>query len=90
MKRGFCNLKRFTRTDYENLPTFCATLLTGREDLVPGDNVQMLYFYSTRHQPFIKQVHSRSLTTILSLTEGIWAIFGIFNRKEINTENGYS
>ncbi|KIF95568.1 hypothetical protein SG72_12020 [Enterobacter cloacae subsp. cloacae] len=50
----------------------------------------MLSFYSTRHQPFIKQVHSHALTTILALTEDISAFFGLINRKEINTENGYS
>ena len=50
----------------------------------------MLSFYSTRHQPFIKQVHSQALTTILALTEVIYDFFGIINRKEINTENGHS
>ena len=53
-------------------------------------DLQMLSFYSTRHQPFIKQVHSQALTTILSLTEDISAFFGLFNRKEINTEYGLS
>ena len=53
-------------------------------------DLQMLSFYSTRHQPFIKQVHSHALTTILALTEDISAFFGLINRKEINTENGYS
>ncbi|CZX05979.1 hypothetical protein L383_04544 [Enterobacter sp. MGH 37] len=50
----------------------------------------MLSFYSTRHQPFIKQVHSQALTTILALTEVISTFFGSFNRKEINTEYGFS
>jgi hypothetical protein len=36
-------------------------------------DLQMLSFYSTRHQPFIKQVHSQALTTILALTEVISA-----------------
>ncbi|HDT2075225.1 hypothetical protein EIC82_15465 [Enterobacter sp. A11] len=53
-------------------------------------DLQMLSFYSTRHQPFIKQVHSQALTTILALTEVIYDFFGIINRKEINTENGHS
>ena len=53
-------------------------------------DLQMLSFYSTRHQPFIKQVHSQALTTILALTEVISAFFGLVNRKEINTENGLS
>lgn len=60
----------------------------GRKELQA--NLQMLSFYSTRHQPFIKQVHSRALTTILALTEVISAFFGLANRKELNTENGYS
>jgi hypothetical protein len=50
----------------------------------------MLSFYSSRHHPFIKQVHSQALTTILALTEVISAFFGLVNRKEINTENGFS
>ena len=53
-------------------------------------DLQMLSFYSTRHQPFIKQVHSQALTTILALTEVISAFFGLVNRKEINTEYGFS
>ena len=53
-------------------------------------DLQMLSFYSTRHQPLIKQVHSQALTTILALTEVISAFFGSFNRKEINTEYGFS
>ena len=53
-------------------------------------DLQMLSFYSTRHHPFIKQVHSQALTTILALTEVISAFFGSFNRKEINTEYGFS
>ena len=53
-------------------------------------DLQMLSFYSSRHQPFIKQVHSQALTTILALTEVISAFFGLVNRKEINTEYGFS
>lgn len=53
-------------------------------------DLQMLSFYSSRHHPFIKQVHSQALTTILALTEVIYDFFGIINRKEINTENGHS
>ena len=53
-------------------------------------DLQMLSFYSSRHHPFIKQVHSQALTTILALTEVIYDFFGIINRKEINTENGLS
>ena len=53
-------------------------------------DLQMLSFYSTRHHPFIKQVHSQALTTILALTEVTSAFFGSFNRKEINTEYGFS
>ena len=53
-------------------------------------DLQMLSFYSSRHHPFIKQVHSLALTTILALTEAISAFFGIVNRKEINTEYGLS
>ena len=53
-------------------------------------DLQMLSFYSSRHRPFIKQVHSLALTTILALTEVISAFFGIINRKEINTEYGLS
>lgn len=50
----------------------------------------MLSFYSSRHPCVIKQVHSQALTTILALTEVITDFFGLINRKEINTENGYS
>ncbi|AJB69743.1 hypothetical protein LI64_03860 [Enterobacter hormaechei subsp. hormaechei] len=50
----------------------------------------MVSFYSSRHHPFIKQVHSLALITILALTEAISAFFGIVNRKEINTEYGLS
>ena len=50
----------------------------------------MLSFYSSRHHPFIKQVHSQALTTILALTEVISDFFGLVNRKEINTEYGFS
>ena len=53
-------------------------------------DLQMLSFYSTRHPCVIKQVHSQALTTILALTEEFSAFFGLINRKEINTENGYS
>ncbi|MEH3826972.1 hypothetical protein [Enterobacter roggenkampii] len=53
-------------------------------------DLQMLSFYSSRHHPFIKQVHSHALTTILALTEVISAFFGLVNRKEINTEYGFS
>ena len=53
-------------------------------------DLQMLSFYSSRHHPFIKQVHSQALTTILALTEVISTFFGSFNRKEINTEYGFS
>lgn len=53
-------------------------------------DLQMLSFYSSRHHPFIKQVHSQVLTTILALTEVISAFFGLVNRKEINTEYGFS
>ena len=53
-------------------------------------DLQMLTFYSSRHHPFIKQVHSQALTTILALTEVISAFFGLVNRKEINTEYGFS
>ena len=53
-------------------------------------DLQMLSFYSSRHHPFIKQVHSQALTTILALTEVIPAFFGLVNRKEINTEYGFS
>lgn len=54
------------------------------------NDLQMLSFYSTRHPYVIKQVHSQALTTILALTEEFSAFFGLINRKEINTENGYS
>ena len=54
------------------------------------NDLQMLSFYSSRQHPFIKQVHSQALTTILALTEVISAFFGLFNRKEINTEYGLS
>ena len=53
-------------------------------------DLQLVSFYSSRHRPFIKQVHSLALTTILALTEAISAFFGIVNRKEINTEYGLS
>ncbi|HHA1916552.1 TPA: hypothetical protein ACOEDZ_003157 [Enterobacter asburiae] len=53
-------------------------------------DLQMLSFYSSRHPPFIKQVHSQALTTILALTEVMSAFFGLINRKEINTEYGFS
>ncbi|OQD49553.1 hypothetical protein BWZ29_10895 [Enterobacter cancerogenus] len=50
----------------------------------------MVSFYSSGHHPFIKQVHSQALTTILALTEVTTAFFGIVYRKEINTEYGLS
>ncbi|WP_367897082.1 hypothetical protein [Enterobacter vonholyi] len=53
-------------------------------------DLQMLSFYSSRHHPFIKQMHSQALTTILALTEVTSAFFGLVNRKEINTEYGFS
>ncbi len=53
-------------------------------------DLQLVSFYSSRHHPFIKQVHSLALITILALTEAISAFFGIVNRKEINTEYGLS
>lgn len=53
-------------------------------------DLQMLSFYSSRHHPLIKQVHSQALTTILALTEVISAFFGLVYRKEINTEYGFS
>ncbi|WP_080347331.1 hypothetical protein [Enterobacter quasiroggenkampii] len=53
-------------------------------------DLQMLSFYSSRHHPFIKQVHSQALTTILALMEVISAFFGLVYRKEINTEYGFS
>ena len=53
-------------------------------------DLQMLSFYSSRHHPFIKQVHSLALTTILALTEVMSAFFGLVNSKEINTEYGFS
>lgn len=53
-------------------------------------DLQMLSFYSSRHHPFIKQVHSQALTTILALTEVISDFFGLVKRKEINTEYGFS
>ena len=53
-------------------------------------DLQMLSFYSSRHHPFIKQVHSQALTTILALTDVISDFFGLVNRKEINTEYGFS
>ena len=53
-------------------------------------DLQMLSFYSTRHPCVIKQVHSQALTTILALTEVISDFFGLVNRKEINTEYGFS
>ncbi len=53
-------------------------------------DLQMVSFYSSGHHPFIKQVHSQALTTILALTEVISAFFGLVNRKEINTEYGFS
>ena len=53
-------------------------------------DLQMLSFYSSRHHPFLKQVHSQALTTILALTEVISDFFGLVNRKEINTEYGFS
>jgi hypothetical protein len=48
----------------------------------------MLSFYATRHHPFIKQVHSQALITILASTEVTSDFYGQLNRKEINTENG--
>ncbi|MFV7522697.1 hypothetical protein ACNPN6_16125 [Enterobacter quasiroggenkampii] len=53
-------------------------------------DLQMVSFYSSRHHPFIKQVHSQALTTILALTEVISAFFDLVYRKEINTEYGFS
>ena len=51
-------------------------------------DLQMLSFYSSRHHPFIKQVHSQALITILASTEVTSDFYGQLNRKEINTENG--
>jgi hypothetical protein len=48
-------------------------------------DLQMLSFYPTRHHPFIKQVHSNVLTTILALTEDISDFFSQLNRKDLNT-----
>ena len=53
-------------------------------------DLQMLSFYSNSLSPRIKQVHSQALITILALTEAISAFFGLVNRKEINTEYGFS
>lgn len=53
-------------------------------------DLQMLSFYSSRLHPFIKHVHLQALTTILALTEVMSAFFGLVNRKEINTEYGFS
>ena len=58
----------------------------GRKDLQA--NLQMLSFYSTRHQPFIKQVHSAALTTILLMTKEPYLYFRKAIRKHNNTENG--
>ena len=53
-------------------------------------DLQMLSFYSSRHHPFIKQVHSQALITILASTEVTSDFYGQLNRKEINTEYGFS
>lgn len=45
----------------------------------------MLSFYSTRHHPFIKQVHSFALITILAPKEDSSEYFILLVRKENNT-----
>ncbi|TKU64034.1 hypothetical protein FDW98_06085 [Citrobacter sp. wls711] len=48
----------------------------------------MVSFYSTRHPPFIKQVHSRSHNIILIKTKVFRQHFTKHHRKQINTTNG--
>ena len=52
-------------------------------------DLQMLSFYSSRHHPFIKQVHSPALITILHDTKGLLVILYSALRKEINTETEF-
>ena len=53
-------------------------------------DLQMLSFYSSRHHPFIKQVHSAALTTILLMTKEPYLFLRNAFRKHNNTENGIS
>ena len=46
----------------------------------------MLSFYSSRHHPFIKQVHSVALNTILPQTKGLFLKYHTAFRKQNNTE----
>lgn len=49
----------------------------------------MVSFCSLRHHPFIKQVHSLSLITILHETKGLLMILYFALRKVINTETEF-
>lgn len=90
MKRGFLQSEAIQQGKNENSPSYDEFLFyrLGYEGLTYRFTIG--FFYSSRHRPFIKQVHSLALTTILALTEAISAFFGIVNRKEINTEYGLS
>jgi hypothetical protein len=48
----------------------------------------MVSFCSLRHHPFIKQVHSLALITILHETKGFLEFMSAF-RKEINTKTEF-
>lgn len=50
--------------------------------------LHLLSFYATRHQPFIKQVHSPAHTIILIQTKEFRRYFIKHNCKQKNTTNG--
>ena len=54
-----------------------------------GWDLQMASFCSLRHHPFIKQVHSAALITILHDTKGLFMNFLSALRKEISTSTEF-
>ena len=54
-----------------------------------GWDLQMASFCSLRHHPFIKQVHSLALITILGETKGLLVFLCFAFRKEINTKTEF-
>jgi hypothetical protein len=51
-------------------------------------HLQLVSFYSICHQPLIKQVHFRALTTILPWTKEFLSFLFTLFRKHKNTGNG--
>jgi hypothetical protein len=54
-----------------------------------GCDLQMVSFCSLRHHPFIKQVHSAALITILHDTKGLFMNSLSALRKEISTSTEF-